>query len=229
MPTVQCKQCGAEFHRSPSNIKPSGLTFCNRACVNAYKKSLRPVVICEQCGIEFHRSPSNVNRYKHNFCCLACYETYSRGLYLTATCRQCGTAISGSKKSNFCSLACHSAYMRVGRINHQGYLTFRINGKLVYEHRLVMEKHLGRPLLRSEQVHHIDGNRLNNSLSNLIVLSRSEHNREHFPLTWDLDRAKAMRAEGFSFSRIGRELGVTHNAVHSAFINRGLHTPRTRV
>lgn len=37
----------------------------------------------------------------------------------------------------------------------------------VFEHRLVMEKHLGRHLDRDESVHHKDGDRTNNALSNL--------------------------------------------------------------
>jgi len=37
----------------------------------------------------------------------------------------------------------------------------------VYEHRLVMARHLGRPLERKEIVHHVDGNRENNKLPNL--------------------------------------------------------------
>jgi transposase/uncharacterized protein (DUF1330 family) len=49
----------------------------------------------------------------------------------------------------------------------------------VMEHRLVVEKHLGRYLSKSEDVHHLDGNRSNNALSNLIVLSRSDHIKIH--------------------------------------------------
>lgn len=43
------------------------------------------------------------------------------------------------------------------------------------EHRLVMEEHLGRLLLPDEVVHHIDGKRKNNDLSNLKVVTQSEH------------------------------------------------------
>lgn len=44
-----------------------------------------------------------------------------------------------------------------------------------YEHRVVMEKHLGRALLTSEHVHHIDHDGTNNNIENLEVLSGSEH------------------------------------------------------
>lgn len=55
------------------------------------------------------------------------------------------------------------------------YLKMRVNGVNVPVHRHVMETHLGRKLLTNEHVHHINGNKHDNRLENLQVLSASEH------------------------------------------------------
>lgn len=59
------------------------------------------------------------------------------------------------------------------------YPTIQVNKKQWRIHRYIMEKHIGRKLLSNELVHHINGNKHDNKINNLQIVSRSEHKKLH--------------------------------------------------
>lgn len=72
------------------------------------------------------------------------------------------------------------------RVNKQGYIEIwkpehpNANKKgYILEHRLVMSAYIGRPLTENEDVHHKDKNKANNDISNLELMTKSQHTKYH--------------------------------------------------
>jgi hypothetical protein len=66
-----------------------------------------------------------------------------------------------------------NGYVYIQSPNHP----FHDKGGYVREHHLVVERQLGRYLSKGEVVHHINGIRHDNRISNLMVMTTSEHGR----------------------------------------------------
>lgn len=73
--------------------------------------------------------------------------------------------------------------VRKGYGEHNGYIRFTAGehkGRL--QHIVVMEQHIGRELQPQEVVHHINGNRKDNRIENLQLMTREDHSKLHLML-----------------------------------------------
>jgi hypothetical protein len=113
-------------------------------------------------------------------------------------CSYCGNTYFVGKwrkdTAKFCSPSCRTSYLN--RTNARGYGELRSeNGYLkikipehpycdksgyVFLHRYIIEQRLGYPINPKDyDVHHIDEDKTNNNLSNLVAIRRSAHMRLH--------------------------------------------------
>jgi hypothetical protein len=205
-----CKpKCNHELNRSKPIIRPCGTCgkimeldaahktkkYCDnkecRSAGQAIKTSMEPIIRkCLSCGDDFIiRFQSHLRK---KYCRKDCS---SRGLLKKETrqCRHCGIDFSVTRSSarQFHSYSCYDLHRQTNweefdhpvgyRRMESGYWRLKIGyNEWVDEHRYIVEKNIGRKLLTEEHVHHRNGNKIDNRIENLEIMSHLEHQKLHY-------------------------------------------------
>jgi len=64
----------------------------------------------------------------------------------------------------------------------------------IYLHQIEMIKKLGRPLVKGDVIHHVDGNKENNHISNLALMGQGDHIRQYKALLFRVKELEEMMA-----------------------------------
>jgi len=161
----ECEGCKAVFRARVRDGRVQ--RFCSRTCQKTHWPT-KVEITCERCKRTFLYDKRTVHSERakmRRFCSRQCKLDHWR---------QHGKAQTPAKERRVTT----SGYIDVFRPDHPS-----VQGKpykRVYEHRLVMEKVLGRLLAPGENVHHKDGDRANNDPSNLELWIKPQPNG-HLP------------------------------------------------
>jgi len=161
-----CDNCHKVFYRFPSERKGHRFIFCSRKCRANFIKGERnwnwkgkKKYICKNCGKVFFR-----------------LESYGKNLFCSTSCKSLFQT-KGNKNPNWKGgIRISRGYRLIYQPNHP----FRNKTRNdISEHRLILEKHLGRYLQPDECVHHINLNRSDNRLKNLYLMEYPQHRCYH--------------------------------------------------
>jgi hypothetical protein len=196
--TKQCEHCRKEFTKPKWEAYSDWATrrFCSKPCADAGKvlkidvESLCALYVIEQKSIPDIAAQISLTKSTVRLRLIQAGVTLrTRAHAMELAKPKLGAGMRGKKivfsqewKDNIrASKIAHGEKYAAGVSKKKnGYVEFtRGENKGRSEHVVVMERRLGRHLLQDETVHHIDGDKWNNSDDNLALVTRSGHARLH--------------------------------------------------
>lgn len=183
----KCSFCNNDIEVRNKERMARDNIFCNTSCQSNYRKNKLDLnVSCSYCGLKFHLKPSKLIKYDKHYCSIECNKK-DKSIYMSGEGNhQYGLKgnLNNSWKSD--SRITNYGYKKIRYLEHP----FADCDGFVLEHRLIAEQYLlndvnsvcinGKLYLSDKyEVHHVDKNRLNNSKSNLLILTKSEHMSLH--------------------------------------------------
>lgn len=174
---MKCLFCGKEA-KQKSHKKRGTQRFCSRECAKRYMYKQTVEIRCIVCGKIF-KCPIIHKRRKT--CSTKCYDKY-RGSRIVGQCEWCGQDVHGrqfgkKKEIYFCSKQCSGKHKR-WNTEPETYQKKKIWNNIKNNKEIECELcHLDD--IDVLTVHHMDGDRKNNDLSNLQLLCYNCHFKIH--------------------------------------------------
>lgn len=185
-----CPCCGETFRRKKSDHADSSVSYCSRRCYHsarigepARNKREKTFAVCKECGKQFQITSTRKRMGNANWCSKECQGK-------SVIWRIANSERQQREKSWRWSGGLYE--------NKWGYIRAKanVNGRQIMglEHRAVIERAMAQscpthPFLRHVdgkvkldsmiEVHHIDRNRSNNALSNLLAVTKNAHAQIH--------------------------------------------------
>jgi transposase len=112
----------------------------------------------------------------------------------------------------------HHRFKNAKFITPSGYVAIYVNGQTRLEHRVIMEKHLGRKLKEDEHVHHLNHVKTDNRIENLEIVDPVSHQRIHNELDIPKDKLIEMLSVGMSVKEISEFFGCHYQTIKKRIV-----------